>query len=141
MARGQAADRALAKQVPQGTAWGKLSDYYELTKPRIVMLMLITAYATLWVAAGSAPSLGLSLLTLLGTALAAGSANALNCYIDRDIDAIMRRTRNRPLPAGSTSPPRPSPESTLPSLPFKPDVQRIKRTGLPKSSSSIQLFT
>lgn len=104
MARGHASGHAQLNQIPKGTGWGRLNDFYELTKPRIVMLMLITAYATLWLATGTVPPLGLTLLTLLGTALSAGSANALNMYIDRDIDIIMRRTRNRPIPAGRISP-------------------------------------
>lgn len=82
----------------------KLSAYYELTKPRIVYLMLITAYATMWIASGTFPSIWLSIVTLVGTALAAGSANAINCYFDRDIDVIMRRTRKRPIPAGLITP-------------------------------------
>lgn len=104
MAREQVSERALTSQVPRGTKWGKLNDYYELTKPRIVMLMLITGYTTLWMATGTVPPLGLTLVTLVGTALSAGSANALNCYIDRDIDGIMRRTRNRPIPSGRLTP-------------------------------------
>lgn len=83
---------------------GGVNDYYELMKPRIVMLILVTAYATLWVASGDPPSLWLTIVTLVGAGLAAGSANALNCYVDRDIDAIMTRTRVRPLPAGRLEP-------------------------------------
>jgi len=70
-----------------------------LTKPRIIELLLVTTLPTMMLAVRGLPSLRLILITLLGGALAAGSANTLNCYIDRDIDAIMRRTRGRPLVA------------------------------------------
>ncbi|MDR7433555.1 MAG: heme o synthase [Armatimonadota bacterium] len=75
-------------------------DYLSLTKPRIVFLLLVTTFTTMFMAAQGRPPLLLSLWTLLGGALAAGAANAINCYLDRDIDAIMARTRKRPLPAG-----------------------------------------
>jgi len=70
-----------------------------LTKPRIIELLLVTTLPTMLLARRGLPSLGLIGVTLLGGALAAGSANTLNCYIDRDIDAIMRRTSRRPLVA------------------------------------------
>jgi protoheme IX farnesyltransferase len=70
-----------------------------LTKPRIIELLLVTTLPTMMLADRGLPSVRLILVTLLGGALAAGSANTLNCYIDRDIDAIMRRTRSRPLVA------------------------------------------
>lgn len=82
----------------------KVNAYYELMKPTIVFLILFTAYATLWIATGSPPSLRLSLVILIGAGLAAGSANAMNCVYDRDIDAVMRRTRRRPIPSGRLSP-------------------------------------
>jgi protoheme IX farnesyltransferase len=88
-----------------GRARGNLLlDYLSLTKPRIVFLLLVTAYATMWVAARGSPPALLSLWTLLGGALAAGAANAINCYLDRDVDAIMARTRKRPLPTGRLRP-------------------------------------
>ena len=68
-----------------------------LCKPRIVELLLITAVPTLFLAYRGLPSLLVTLVVVFGGALAAGSANALNCYIDRDIDEIMRRTSSRPL--------------------------------------------
>ena len=71
--------------------------YVALCKPRIVELLLITAVPTLFLAYKGLPSLLVTVVVVLGGALAAGSANALNCYIDRDIDQIMRRTRSRPL--------------------------------------------
>lgn len=71
--------------------------YVALCKPRIVELLLITAVPTLFLAYKGLPSLLVTVVVVLGGALAAGSANALNCYIDRDIDEIMRRTSSRPL--------------------------------------------
>ena len=71
--------------------------YVALCKPRIVELLLITAVPTLFLAYKGLPSLLVTVVVVLGGALAAGSANALNCYIDRDIDEIMRRTSTRPL--------------------------------------------
>jgi protoheme IX farnesyltransferase len=73
-----------------------------LTKPRIIELLLVTTLPTMLLAQRGLPGLGLIGVTLLGGALAAGSANTLNCYIDRDIDAIMRRTSRRPLVAKGT---------------------------------------
>jgi protoheme IX farnesyltransferase len=74
-----------------------------LTKPRIIELLLVTTLPTMLLARRGLPSAWLILVTLLGGALAAASANTLNCYIDRDIDAVMKRTSRRPLvarPAG-----------------------------------------
>jgi protoheme IX farnesyltransferase len=70
-----------------------------LTKPRIIELLLVTTVPTMLLAQRRVPAAGLLAVTLLGGALAAGSANTLNCYIDRDIDALMRRTSRRPLVA------------------------------------------
>ena len=70
-----------------------------LTKPRIIELLLVTTLPAMLLARRGLPSAGLIVVTLVGGALAAGSANTLNCYLDRDIDAIMRRTRGRPLVA------------------------------------------
>jgi protoheme IX farnesyltransferase len=68
-----------------------------LTKPRIIELLLVTTVPTMLLAARGLPGPGLLLITLVGGALAAGSANTINCYVDRDIDAVMRRTSRRPL--------------------------------------------
>ena len=70
-----------------------------LTKPRIIELLLVTTLPTMFLAERGVPSAWLILVTLLGGALAAASANTLNCYIDRDIDAVMKRTSGRPLVA------------------------------------------
>ena len=71
--------------------------YVALTKPRIIELLLITTIPAMFAAQRQVPSIGLVLATLVGGTLAAGSANALNCVVDADIDAVMRRTRARPL--------------------------------------------
>jgi heme o synthase len=68
-----------------------------LTKPRIIELLLVTTVPTMLLAHHGLPSLQLVLVTLVGGTLAAGSANTINCYIDRDIDALMKRTSRRPL--------------------------------------------
>ena len=78
--------------------------YLSLTKPRIIMLLLITTVPAMIIAERGMPSIWLVLLTLVGGTLAAGGANAINCYVDRDIDGIMLRTRDRALPAGSVQP-------------------------------------
>ncbi len=68
-----------------------------LTKPRIIELLLVTTVPTMLLAQRGVPSIRLVLVTLIGGTLAAGSANTINCYIDRDIDAVMKRTSRRPL--------------------------------------------
>jgi heme o synthase len=85
---------------------GILRDYYDLTKPRITVLLLITTLAAMVMAAHGIPPLKLTFHTLLGGAMAAGSASAFNCLIDRDIDQVMRRTMMRPLPQGRIKPPQ-----------------------------------
>ncbi len=82
----------------------KLANYFALTKPWIVALLLTTTVAGMLVAARGLPPLNILLLTLLGGACAAGGANALNSYIDRDVDKVMGRTSLRPLPSGRISP-------------------------------------
>jgi protoheme IX farnesyltransferase len=79
-----------------------VADYVTLTKPRVQLLLLLTTVATMEVA--GSPSIGLILLTLLGGALAAGGAGAVNHWYDRDIDLRMARTATRPVPAGRISP-------------------------------------
>lgn len=80
-----------------------LADYYELSKPRIIYLLLITTAAAMAMAAHGLPPIGIALLTLLGGALSAASAGAFNCVYDADIDGIMRRTVDRPIPQGRIS--------------------------------------
>jgi protoheme IX farnesyltransferase len=72
---------------------------FQLTKPRIIELLLVTTLPTMLLARRGLPGLGLIAVTLVGGSLAAASANTLNCYIDRDIDAVMKRTSRRPLVA------------------------------------------
>jgi protoheme IX farnesyltransferase len=78
--------------------------YVALTKPRIIELLLVTTLPTMIVARRGIPSLGLMAATLLGGTLAAGGANAINMFVDRDIDKVMHRTRNRPLVTGAMAP-------------------------------------
>jgi protoheme IX farnesyltransferase len=75
----------------------RIGSYVALTKPRIIELLLVTTLPAMILAAHGLPRWPTVLATMIGGTLAAGSANALNCYIDRDIDAIMRRTGHRPL--------------------------------------------
>jgi protoheme IX farnesyltransferase len=82
-----------------------LAAYLALTKPRIIELLLVTTFPAMVVADQGMPDLWLVIATLFGGSLAAGGANAINCYIDRDIDSIMKRTRRRPLPSGRITPP------------------------------------
>ena len=78
--------------------------YLGLTKPRIIELLLVTTVPAMFLAAGGVPSLKVVLTTMVGGCLAAASANAFNCVLDRDIDERMRRTRRRPLPRHAVSP-------------------------------------
>src|SRR5271170_7660267 len=78
-------------------------DLLSLTKPRLSSLVLCTCAGGVWLAPGAVTPLRW-LLTLLGTAGTVGAANALNCYVERDVDRAMARTRNRPLPAGRMEP-------------------------------------
>ena len=82
----------------------RVRAYVALTKPRIIELLLVTTVPVMFLAARGVPPLWPVLATLAGGVLAAGSANALNCYIDRDIDVTMRRTRRRPLPVHTVTP-------------------------------------
>ncbi|HVN63312.1 MAG TPA: heme o synthase [Candidatus Binataceae bacterium] len=88
---------------------GNVSDYFALTKPRVVLMVLVTTLAGYYLGvsqagAGSAKDAVLALNLLIGTALAAGGTLALNQYFERDTDAMMDRTRNRPLPANRMRP-------------------------------------
>lgn len=103
-----------AGQPPVRTAEGSVAPrrdvravvraYVTLTKPRIVELLLVTTVPAMMLAADGLPSLWLVAVVLVGGSLAAGAASVINCYIDRDIDQLMRRTKRRPLPAHTVSP-------------------------------------
>ena len=82
----------------------RLGAYVALTKPRIIELLLVTTVPVMFVAEQGVPPLGLVLVTVLGGSLAAGGANAINMVVDRDIDALLERTRNRPLVTGELTP-------------------------------------
>lgn len=86
------------------SAGAVIRSYVALTKPRIIELLLITTIPTMFLAAGGFPSVWLILNTMIGGYLAAGGANTLNMYLERDIDAKMKRTRNRPIPSGAVTP-------------------------------------
>src|SRR5262250_3669424 len=90
----------------QRTVTAVAKALFALTKPRIVELLLVTTIPTMLLAERGLPSVRVMLVTLVGGAFAAGSANTINCYIDRDIDAVMRRTARRPLA-------RPAPLATV----------------------------
>jgi len=79
-------------------------NYISLTKPRIIVLLLITTVPAMVVAEKGWPGTWLVLATLIGGSLSAGGANAINCWYDRDIDAVMRRTQSRPLVTGAIEP-------------------------------------
>jgi protoheme IX farnesyltransferase len=80
------------------------ADYVALLKPRIILLLLVTELGAMIVAARGWPAAGLTLGSLMGGALAAGGAGAINCWFDRDIDAVMPRTRRRAIAAGRIAP-------------------------------------
>ena len=81
----------------------KSKAYFALTKPRVIELLLVTTAPVMILAQGGIPNLWLVLWTLVGGALSAGSAGAFNCYIDRDMDRVMKRTSKRPLVTGELS--------------------------------------
>jgi protoheme IX farnesyltransferase len=87
-----------------GSLRATVAAYVALTKPRIIELLLVTTVPTMVLAEQGMPSLWLVLATLVGGTLAAGSANALNCYCDRDIDVLMHRTSRRPLAQHTVQP-------------------------------------
>jgi protoheme IX farnesyltransferase len=80
------------------------ADYVALLKPRIIVLLLVTELGAMMVAARGWPGIWVTLGSLAGGALAAGGAGAVNCWFDRDIDAVMPRTRRRPIAAGRITP-------------------------------------
>ncbi len=96
---------SLTGPVPvEATLRDVIAAYVGLTKPRVIELLLLTTVPVMFFAQRGVPSLGLVVATVLGGTLSAGSANALNCVYDRDIDEQMRRTRRRALPRHIVSP-------------------------------------
>ncbi len=89
---------------PRRRAASTLRSYLLLTKPRVIELLLVTTVPAMVLAAGKLPSVALILAVLVGGSLAAGGANTINCWIERDRDELMRRTHSRPLPAGAIAP-------------------------------------
>lgn len=92
---------ALAKS--ESAVWARALDYFALTKPRVGVLILFTVAAGAWLAARGAPTPSLLFHAILGTALVAGGASALNQVLERHSDALMARTENRPLASGRLS--------------------------------------
>ena len=96
---------AMLRPLGRGAEMGRLlRAYLTLTKPGIIWLLLVTTVPAMVMAGDGWPSIDLVLLTLVGGMLTAGGANAINQWFDRDIDTIMRRTRQRPLPQGQIAP-------------------------------------
>ncbi|GBD32504.1 Protoheme IX farnesyltransferase [bacterium HR33] len=104
--------------------------YFQLAKPRITLLVLLTAAAGFYLGSEQPASLELLLHTLIGTALASGGTNAFNQWLEREIDGKMRRTRNRPLPSGSIHPPRAFAFATL-----------ISAAGISYLAATVNLIT
>jgi protoheme IX farnesyltransferase len=88
------------KSIPQSRPRAKALDYLDLTKPRIAVMVLFSAFAGYFMAAGSELDYALAVHMMIGTLLVAGGANAVNMVIERDRDALMKRTHDRPLPSG-----------------------------------------
>ena len=95
---------ALLAAEPVALSRSRVLDYVELTKPRIAVLVLFTVAVGAVLAGGTGLSVAVLAHTLMGTALVAGGASALNQLLERHSDALMRRTENRPLPAGRLQP-------------------------------------
>ncbi len=91
----------LTRQRP--SFWRKAKAYFELTKPRVIELLLVSTVPTMILAQRGVPDIWLIFATVFGGAFSAGSANSFNCYIDADIDKIMGRTKGRPLVTGELS--------------------------------------
>jgi len=99
-------DVAVENQVRTGRAHGldRVKAFFALTKPRVIELLLVTTAPVMILAEGGIPNLWLVFWTLVGGSMSAGAAGAFNCYIDRDIDRVMKRTSNRPLVTGAITP-------------------------------------
>jgi heme o synthase len=102
--RGAELEELLEEKKEVGPIRQTISSYVDLMKPHVTVLLLGTTVAAMAIAEKGLPPLGLVMATLVGGAMAAGSANCINCYIDRDIDQIMGRTQRRSIPAGRVQP-------------------------------------
>jgi heme o synthase len=98
------ADRSVGRTRTVRSTRATVAAYVSLTKPKLVELLLVTTLPAMMLAAGGWPGTGLVLATLVGGMLAAGAANTINCWYDRDIDRLMSRTRDRPIPSGVIEP-------------------------------------
>ena len=99
------ATAAARRPRPERVGWRRtLADYVALTKPRIISLLLLTTLAAMFLAAEEPLAPWLVLWTMLGGAFAAGGANAINMFLDRDVDALMGRTSRRPVPSSRIDP-------------------------------------
>jgi len=96
--------RSYAAPEPRRRARDVFRTYLALTKPRVIELLLITTVPAMILAQQGMPSIGLILAVLVGGSFAAGGANTINCWIERDRDQVMRRTQNRPLVTGAVEP-------------------------------------
>src|SRR3954452_4974856 len=101
---GPAYDRTSMATTMRPSLRSRVAGYVALTKPRIIELLLVTTVPTMIVADQGIPKVWLMVATVIGGTLAAGGANAINMYVDRDIDALMKRTQNRPLVTGLIEP-------------------------------------
>jgi len=102
--RGAELEELLEEKKEVGPTRQTISSYVDLMKPHVTVLLLGTTVAAMAIAEKGLPPLGLVIATLVGGAMAAGSANCINCYIDRDIDQIMGRTQRRSIPTGRVQP-------------------------------------
>lgn len=97
-------NETLTSQRHHQNFWQIIQSYCQLTKPRIIILLLITTAGSMWIASEGQVDPVLLLVTILGGTFASASANTINCLYDRDIDYEMERTRHRPLPSGRIQP-------------------------------------
>jgi protoheme IX farnesyltransferase len=96
--------KAAIAETESSAARGRVADYFALTKPRVVLMVLVTTLAGFYLGALGSFDFRLAFNLLAGTAMAAAGTLALNQYLERDVDALMRRTRHRPLPDGRMRP-------------------------------------
>ena len=104
--RSPVAEAAAKESQPSSSVGQSIRAYFALTKPRIIELLLVTTVPTMVLAQRGIPSVWLMSAVVIGGSLAAGGANTINMYLDRDIDDLMRRTRHRPLPQHAVAPGR-----------------------------------